>query len=56
MPTAQVLLAAVHHSSEAVRVDCLELVAVNPKPTEPPGTLELQASVITECAFELSAD
>jgi hypothetical protein len=41
----QVLLAGVQHPSEAVRVDCLELAALNPKPTEPPGKLELQVGL-----------
>eukprot|EP00983_Pelagomonas_calceolata_P030979 973050-Pelagomonas_calceolata.AAC.1 len=38
------LFAAVAHPSEAVRVDCLDLVASSPKGTEPPGNLELMVS------------
>jgi hypothetical protein len=33
------------HSREAIRIDCLELVCVNPKLSEPPGKLELEVGV-----------
>lgn len=42
----QVLLAAMAHPSETVRLDCLELVATSPKATEPPGVLELKVGVV----------
>lgn len=42
MDVEGVLLAAVCHSCEAVRVDTLELAITNPRATEAPGALELK--------------
>jgi len=44
----QVLFASIAHPSEAVRIDCLDLVASSPKGTEAPGMLELKVCV---CVF-----
>ncbi len=47
-PTSpQALRGAITHSSEAIRIDCLELVCVNPKFSEPPGKLELEVGAAT---------
>ncbi len=43
-PGLQVLLAAIVHSDESVRADCLELVATNPKQAEAPARLEVQVA------------
>jgi hypothetical protein len=38
----KVLMGAIQHDCESVRIDCLELACVNPKYSEAPGKLELK--------------
>lgn len=48
---AQALLGAVCSGSEAVRVDVLELCVVSPRPSEPPGCLELKVCEAVMCGI-----
>ncbi len=47
--SCQVILDAIIHASESVRVDCLEMVCTNARTSEPPGTLELKVCVSHTC-------
>ncbi|GAX83456.1 hypothetical protein CEUSTIGMA_g10881.t1 [Chlamydomonas eustigma] len=42
MDLNKVLMGAIQHSCESIRIECLELACVNPKYSEAPGKLELK--------------
>jgi hypothetical protein len=39
---AQLLIAAIDHADEDIRMQCLEMVVVSPRLTDPPSQLELE--------------